>query len=132
MRDARRQTEKQSRPRQSPRLGFDIRSKVKRVGRITPRHEGQLAGRVVQQDIGELVATEDLLRRVAGGGVARGELVGVDVQEHAVGVADEIHKEEDGWVCVGWLHLRMGFEGTVLFEVRTGVCSWVGGNCHGL
>lgn len=103
---------------QSPRLGLDVRAKVNGVVGVAARHERQLAGRVVEEYAGELVASYHLLHLFARGLVAGCIFLSVDALKHLVGVANEVHQEEDGWVGCWKLHLRVGFECTVVMISR--------------
>ena len=95
-------------PRQPPYLIPKIHPLV----RIPTGQKRQLPRPIIHQRIRELDASQDLLRGTARGTVSGEELVGVDVAELAVGVAEEVEGEEHGGVW-GWgLHFGVGFEGS--------------------
>lgn len=62
------------------RLGLDIRTKVHRVPGVTSGHEGQLARSIVDEEVGEVVAADDVGRLLLGFRVTSTELVHINGQ----------------------------------------------------
>lgn len=90
---------------QSVSLGLDVRTEIDWVRRVAAGHERQFAGRVVEQQVGELVAADDFLYSFLSAAVACSVLGGVDSLQHSVRIADEVEEEEGCWVGVWRLHL---------------------------
>lgn len=103
-------------------LGLDGSSKVEWAGRVATSHESQLAGGIVDQDAGELVAAGDFLNGIKGLAITGGVPGGIDLLQGVVGVFDEVKEEEGGWVRGRGGNLRVSFECPVSPMLVFGSC----------
>jgi len=102
----------QSDLQQRLRLGLNISIKVHRAPRIAAGHESKLARGVVDQDIDEVTAADDIRGLLFGFTVTCAKLLCINTFERSVCIPDEIEQEEDRRVGVWRLHERVRFEGT--------------------
>lgn len=104
------------------RLGLDLGPEVDGVVRVAAGHHGELAGGVVEEDVGEAVTADDLVDGVAGALVAGGVFVGVDFLQHAVTVADEVEEKEGSRVRIGRLGMRVRLKSAGMYQYQRKVC----------